>query len=74
MAKKKTEVFNTAILGFKKMKKTTLSFDNDIWDFYLLLTLLFLSFTLLIIITMDVFNFIDVIIKKISDDNISTIS
>jgi hypothetical protein len=28
--KKKSEGFNTAVFGFKKMKKTTLSFQEDI--------------------------------------------
>jgi len=29
--KRKPEVFNTAVFGFKKMKKTTLSFQEEIW-------------------------------------------
>jgi len=28
--KRKPEVFNTAVFGFKKMKKTTLSFQEEI--------------------------------------------
>ena len=30
--KKKKEGFNTAVFGFKKMKKATLSFQEDIWS------------------------------------------